>query len=261
VALKVRSSFYFGYEVTASNNIIDFIEAASPLTNRQAVLKKGYYTATSFFSEVARAMTDAGTIVFTAGFDRASRISTITAPAGFTINRDTGPNSTSTIYTILGYDEGSDKVGSPVIGDFASGLAYFPQFTLLDYLATDKIQESIESSINETGSGRLEIVKFGLRNFMECNIVFITNQHMAADCPIETNPTGVEDAVTFLQEITKRGKIEFMEDRDDPNTFETLILESTTKNGKGLGFRLAEDLATGDGFFTTGKLMFRKVEG
>jgi hypothetical protein len=50
-----------------------------------------------------------------------------------------------------------------------------------------------------------------------------------------------------------------MPDRDDPNTFETFILESTPESQQGVSYRLKEDLEYGTDFYKTGVLKFRKV--
>ena len=80
---------------------------------------------------------------------------------------------------------------------------------------------------------------------MECNIKWVTNIDVSKTDWIDNNPTAVDDLRTFMDAITQKGTIEFMEDRDTRSIFETMILESTPESSDGVGYRLFE--------FTKGK--------
>ena len=141
------------------------------------------------------------------------------------------------------------------------GKEFLPQFFLLDYTPPENLQEAVDASINETGSGELEVIRYGTKKLMRCNIDFVTNENMGADSWIETNSTGIEDCLDFLRDITQKSKIEFMPDRDNASDFKTFVLESTASNRSGLGYELREKTGEGQiGYFTTGLLTFRLLE-
>lgn len=257
--LPPRSQFYFGHEVTKDNNLLDFVEAATPLINRVATLVPKYYSPSEFAVEVSRALTAAGTQTYAVSLNRINRILTISSGLAFTLKANTGSNVSMGPWALLGLPTSSNYTGTSIVGVSQSGLVYRPQFPLLDYVPTSNIQDAVEATISETGSGKIETYRFGNKNLMECKISFINNYPLSGDSYIEQNFSGVDNARIFLQEIVKKGHIEFMYDRNKVDEFETVFLESTAQNSKGLGFRLREEFNYGEGFFTTDKLVFRKV--
>lgn len=257
--LPPRSLFYFGFEVTKDNNLLDFTESTSPLVNRVAVLTPKYYSPTEFALEVSRALTIAGTQSYSVIFNRTLRSFDYSAGVSFTFKSNTGANASIGPWALMGIDTSSDPSGTSFSGFNDTGYAYRPQFPLLNYVPSENIQDAVEATISETGSGVIEVVRFGNKNLMECQISFINNHCWPSNSYIEQNLTGYEDALLFMREIVKKGHIEFMRDRTDVSNFETFVLESTPQNSKGLGFRLTEEFNFGEGIYTTGRLVFRKV--
>ena len=77
--------------------------------------------------------------------------------------------------------------------------------------------------------------------------------------PIENNPNGVRDLRQFLSYAITKGSIEVMFDRDDPDTFFTIILESTPISRTGTGFKLRPKYGQNlPDYYETGILKFRK---
>lgn len=252
MAIKSLSQFYFGYEITTDNQYINFDEGGPELT---AILRRDYFTLTDFLIEIGRAMSSVGGQTYSATVDRETRIITITAAGSFTLLAASGTNVSNSPFALMGY-AAIDVTGSALSGGSASGYLYRPQFSLQDYVQPGQRKESVDSTINETGSGRVEVITFGLREFMECNIRFITNIRQSG-AVIQDNPTGYEDALFFMDEITKRGNIEFMPDRDDPDNFFEVSLESTEQDAKGLKYKLTEESVSD--YYRTGKLVFRII--
>jgi hypothetical protein len=256
--LQTRSQFFYGHEVTDANKWIDFQEGVNV---RAAELRLGYYSLTEFLTECERAMEEVGSFDYSVTVNRSTRIVTITAGSTFSLLTSSGTHFGTDAFSLLGFS-GADKTGaSTYAGGSASGLQYRPQFFLQDYVDAEHNQEAVAAVINETGSGVIEVVKFGTRKFMECNIQFINDYHGSPDSLIEYDPNGVSNAVLFLQDLVKKGHIEFMPDRDDPETFQTFVLESTEKSQQGTGYRLFEDIESYvAGYYRTGRLVFRQVE-
>lgn len=244
--------------LTPSQIFVDFSEGGPTLI---AELDPKGYAPTELAQALQDAMNLAGNLIYSVAFNRVTNKITIAANGIFQLRISSGPHSGAGIFPILSFDQNSDLTGANnYTGSGSCGEAYFPQFFLLDYISTDHRQEAVEANVNVTASGEVEVVKYGTQKFMECSIEFINDYSWDSTSMIEENKTGVSDAIKFLQYIIKKDHVEFMPDRDDLLTYETLLIESTSENSKGIGYRLDEDLSMGAGFYKTGKLVFRKVE-
>lgn len=257
MSITTRSAFYYGHTIDDFNFRIDFDEGGSPLV---AELNLGSYTLSEYVTEIARALNDAGALTYSASVDRATRLITISASGTFSLLVSTGGSAGTSTFTLAGFT-GADLTGqSSYTGDSVSGSSYLPQFLLQQYVSFDDLQQAASASVNQSGSGITEVVSFGNNEFMECNITFITNINQGTGNPIETNLSGVVDARSFLQDITTKSRIEFMEDRDSPATYSKCILEATPFSREGVGYRLNELYGRGlPNYYETGRMRFRKV--
>jgi uncharacterized protein YaiE (UPF0345 family) len=252
-----NSAFYYGIEVTAETNRISFSEGAGP--ELIGVLRSGKYTLTTFLNDVLRAMNDAGALTYSGSINRATRVYTITGSGTFTL-KVASSSVTTTAFATMGFT-GYDRTGaSSYTGTGAVGFSYQPQFRLQSFVSFDDNQKAVESTLNESASGAVELVRFGVVKLMECNITFITDIDQGVGGAIETNLSGVSAARNFMQSIVKKGPIEFIPDRLLPNAFRYCVLESTPENQKGVDFKLKEQFTRGlAGYYETGLLTFREV--
>jgi hypothetical protein len=93
------------------------------------------------------------------------------------------------------------------------------------------------------------------------DLSFITDHEMKVDAPVENNASGVANAISFLDYITTKAPIEFMEDRDTPSTYVQGFLISTDDSKEGISYKLMELFDRGlTGFYDIGKLVFRKID-
>lgn len=254
--ISTISSFWYGMVIDETNQYINFDEGGGELT---ATLTAKDYSHTGLATEIARAMTESGGQTYTCTLTRATRKFIISATSNFDLLASTGSQVGSSPWTLIGYTA-TDKTGTNTYTtENAGGSEYLPQFWLQNYVSTDDFQEYASSSINESGSGLVEVISYGINQFMECDIKYITDIDQTGGV-ITTNATGLIDARAFMQAITKKSKIEFMEDKDTPSTYETFLLESTSQNRTGVGYRLREEYGRGlSGYYSTGILKFRKV--
>jgi hypothetical protein len=258
MALKTRSSFYFGQLVTTAGTFIDISEGGPELS---AVLVPAYYSPTQFCKEVTRALNSVGALTYTCTFNRTTRIITIAADGNFSILKTTGSHAENPIYATLGMTGGDVSGSASYTFSNPSGFQYLPQFYLLDYLAPEDNSQAIDGSINKSAAGVIEVVKYGLESFIEFNIDFINNDHRADQEFIEQDLSAVENARAFMAEVIEKANIEFMPDREDPSVFYTIQIERTQSNNLGLGYRLREKTAQNFiGYYTTGVLVFRLIE-
>ena len=251
-----RSMFYYGFSIPAQFNLFSFQEATGSV--RTAFITARAYTLTQAATELARALNAAGSQVYTVELDRVTRQITISAPANFSILIDGGPYAGSPIFNIFGLGD-TDLTGTNTYtGLNPIGKVYMPQIPLLDYQPTKATKRAIDATINESGNAGLEVIRFGTLRLMRCTIDLITNTPQNIDSIIETDVMAYENALEFMESITNKQPLEFMENREESETFESLLLESTPQDQRGLGFDLVEK-ANLPGFFTTGLLTFRKV--
>lgn len=257
MALLTKSKFYYGIEILTDNNIIDFNDGSGAIA---CAIPIGIYSPQEICNKISSLLTASGSQSYSCTFNRTSRKLTISASSNFTILISSGIHSGSSIYKKLGFTNLSDLSGSNTYtAQSETGYSFEPQFYLLDYIPLEHNIKSVQSSINETGSGNLEIIRYGTKRYMECSMELITNHKFSGDSIWAYNPSGVEDALLFLSYATQKCKIEFMPNKDDVSNYYTLILESTESDQNGIGFKLLEQLEYGVGYYKTGRLIFREV--
>lgn len=255
--ITTNSTFYYDFQITAQNRFISFKEGAGP--ELIAEMRVGKYTITNGVSEAVRALNDAGSLTYTYVIDRKTRIVTISASNTFSLLTSSGTNTLSALPT-LGFS-GSDKTGSSsYTGTAAIGKVYTPQFRLQSYVDFNDNQQAVDSTLNITANGQVELIRFGVVKIMECNIDFITDIDQGLGGYITTNLNGVSDARSFMEYLVNKGPLEFIPDLTNPSTYKNCILESTVESSDGVNFKLKEKFSSGlIGYYSTGLLKFREI--
>jgi hypothetical protein len=252
------SKFYYGQNVGPQSFAFDLDEGSGEL---QVTIPIGSYTLSEIVTELSTQLNSVGNLDYTVAVNRATRVVTISATGTFSILRSSGSRSGEGVYNIIGFTGGTDLTGfATYTGASPSGFEYTPQFWLQDYIPSENFREFIDATVNEASSGEIEVVRFGIRNFMQCNLKYNTNISQPSNGPFLNNSQGVANLRSFMEYVTEKFKVEFMFDRDTPNVFEKFILESTPQDKNGLSFQLKElyDQSL-PGYFDTGILRFRKV--
>lgn len=260
--ITTNSSFWYGWEIDETNYLLDF-RYASDVADRQAELRFGRYSSTTLCTEIERAMAEAGTNAFIATFDRTTRKFTISNPVTFSLLSNTGAaaDTSASALEYLGFDTSADQTGAD---EYTAATAcrpfeYLPQFKLqsVSYGHGKRLRNPI---VSETESGIVELTHFGEIEPVAFEIKGITD--LPSDgTVIANNPTGVADADALMSWMIKKGLVEFMPDRDDPEVYDDLILESTEQNSNGTEYELIEEYDKGlVGYFRTGKLKLRVYE-
>jgi len=260
MSLTTRSVFYTTAEITSSNQNLNFTEGAGP--ELTAVLAVGTFSLSDFIIKIKTALDAAGALTYTVTVDRDTRFITITTTSTFALLVLSGSQVGTGPFSLMGFN-GADRTGaSTYTGDSGAVTEYLPQFILQDHVAKENEQEAVHETINETGTGVIEVVKFGNKQFIEVNARYITDIPQGSGHPIETNLTGVADAQAFMRNIVKKGPFEIIPDRAVRATFDKVLLESTPDNRNGTGFKLRELYAQNmPGYFETGVLRLRVLEG
>lgn len=258
MSLTTFSLFYFGHTVTSDNNLIDFKEGGGP--ELTASLDIGDYTLTEYADEVARALNAEGALTYTVTVSRSTRKMTVATTSTISLLVSSGSHSSFSAYEMMGFT-GSDRTSaSSYLGDSASGSSYTPQFILQDHKDSEKTQQAVDSTTLRSSSGRVLVVRFGTQKFIQARIKWANNKIQPTG-PITQNLTGVEDLETFMQYLITKAKIEYMPNKDDVNTYQTVLLESNEESKDGTGYDLKERYDIGlPGYFDTSILKFRVIE-
>lgn len=265
MTIQTYSGFTYGHTITENNKFLDFNETVSG--NLTAELNVGSYSLANFVDEISRAMNAASlNESYTVSLDRTDNRNRITINGSntFSLLISSGDTASQSVFSLAGFN-GSDLSGSSSYeGDSPSGSLFEPQFLLQDYIPFDNDQRANNVTVNETPSGVLEVIKFGNINFMTCNVKYQKNQSLdeprAKNNIIKFSTTGYSDLLAFIRYGVTKAPIEFIPDLDTPAVFQKCLLESTTKEKDGTGFRIRELYAEGFAeWFETGTLVFRKL--
>jgi hypothetical protein len=254
MALSTYSAFYYGHNITESNQFINFIDDLSG--EKTATLEIGSYTLTGFANELARALNAVGSQEYEVTVNRLTRELTIEADNNFDILAVGGSLVAISAWSLAGFTQ--DKTGNnSYTSDLASGFAYYPQILLQDFVHFDDSTVTNNVTVNESASGEVEVVGYGEVQFMECNITLATN--IIPQLYIKENANGVDDLRQFMLYAIRKLKMEFIPDVNG-GVFYDCILESTPEERNGTSFKLKELYARKlVGYFETGTLTFRRI--
>jgi hypothetical protein len=253
---RLYSQFFYGFTVTQANNKIDFNEGSGEIQGNLAV---GLYSLETFAQEVVRAMNAAGSQSYTATVNRVTRKISISALNSFTLLAGTGTRKGEGPWELLG--QSVDKSGTTIEMDGPAGSIFTPQFSLQSYIAPDNWKESLKAVVNESAFGDVEVVRFGTVRFTQFDVRFQTNRTQASGSPILNDANGVLHLRQFMEFAITKGLVEFMRDKNTPNQFVTVRLESTPESSQGVGFQLKEQYDRGlPEFFDSGILKWRVIE-
>lgn len=239
MSISTFSTFYYGFTIDETNDRLQFDEGAGELT---ATLTPGTFPLSQMDTVVKTAMEAVGLNEYTITIDRVNRSFSIASPGNnFTLLAGTGSQAGLSVLPLLGFSA-ADKTGDDTYSsDTTAGDEYRPQFVLQDYVDSDQYKERVDATNNESASGNIESVAFGVRSFFEMSFKFVSNRTEIADgYVIKSNPTGKSDFERFLQDVTRKGRFEFMPDLNNPSIFFVVILENLEGSSTGTGYRLRE---------------------
>jgi hypothetical protein len=254
MTIETRSAWTYGHTVELEKNFLPFSE-----NGVDELINTGAYTLQSFAVEVARAMTEVGSQEYSVSLDRSSRLLTVIADSNFELYVTTSSLSNSSVYPLMGFT--TDRSGSnSYVGDEASGDIFYPQIPLQSYVDFVDRQKANNVTVNETATGKIEVIKYGDVNFMRCNITFQTDIEQGRDSYIE-NRQGETELRAFMQYAVTKAPMEFIPDRDDMNTYTDCLLERTSFDSKGTGFELKELYTRGfANWWESGIIEFREIK-
>lgn len=254
MALKAKSLFLYGLEVTKNNRYIDFrVVPAEPL--RTAVLPLGYYSLTSLTQAVVSALKGAAPAetftctanrTFSGGLENRVSIATSTA-AIFEIYFGTGVNAAVSARGLLGFAS-SDLTGAlSYQGTSTAGIALSPSWWGKNFKPPEFYRKNF-GTVNVSASGQKESIVFAIQRF-----IGVEFEH-------EPNSSAFTSWPALINWLIQQRPFDFTPEIDQPTVVYQVTLESSAEDGKGLALQLKEMLPSKPFQWTTGPLVFRLIE-
>lgn len=254
--LNTFCAFNYGHTITIENNIIPLDDGPGEIA---VEIDVGSYSLGEFAVKVNEALNNDGTQEYTVSLDRDTRVLTISAPGNFYLLFNSSSNSGISARELLGFDDQDYSGTNTFTAPNPSGSQYIPQFKLQNFVDFPLNKKVSSATINETGSGRVEVVKYADQFFMKCDITLITD--IEGQGVIRNNAQGVQDAIDFIDYATRKTNIEFVYDIENQGAaFERCLLESTAQSRDGTNYELKPLYSRGlTGYYELSKLVFRRL--
>lgn len=250
MALRSKSLFLYGLEVTSGNNKIDFqTTMAGPIYTGTVAL--GFYSLTSLLAAIASAMKVADPVhSFYSTADRTvndgteNRVSIGTTHTFLSILFGSGPNALTSIGSLIGFlssdytgdteYEGSSSAGIPLVPDWFGTSYQPPEVNLKNF-----------GAVNVSASGEKESIVWAIQRF-----IIVT-------FPYEPGAIALVDWPDFIEWAIKQKPFDFTPEISLPSIVYDVTLEKTPQDGKGLAWALTEMLPNFPFTYTTGAITMR----
>lgn len=247
MALSSKSLILFGFEITAQNASLTFSVGGSPIN---AAIPYGFYSLASLCDAVVSAMGAAvPSRVFTYGINRTvsngleSRVTLNCNTGTFNLNFS-GPGS---IGATLGFNPVNYTGGLSYTGAFTPGIALVPELVGYTYLGPEFNRE-VMGAVNLSATGLKQAVVFQIQQFIQ------------VEFKMEPQAKVITQWAPFWNWAIQQRVFEFTPEVGNPGLVYQVTLEKTASQGKGLGFKMTEQLPEFPFYFRTGLITMRRVE-
>lgn len=253
MALRDRSLFLYGFQVTPDNSSLDF-RVVPAETIRRATLRLGFYSLTGLMEEVSRAMQAAAQLYsFGVSADRTinngfeNRVTIIATGGYLELLFGTGPRATSTIAPLIGFNSTDYTLAASYTGAFSAGTVLVNDFFGggFNYLGPENNQ-MVFGAVNVSASGQKEAVVFQIQEFIQVQFKYEPQSRIASEW------------LPLWRWMIQQRSLEFTPEINNPTVFYEVTLETSSADGKGLGFKMTEMLPQFPFLYDTGLMKFRK---
>lgn len=254
MALSAKSLILYGYSVNSTNQNLDFI-AVSGGPTLTAKIPIGQYSLSTLLTQIQVSMASIDTTsgnIYSLAADRTvmggtqNRVSIGSNGSFFRLLFGTGPNSTTTIAPLLGFNQ-VDQIGNTTyIGTMTTGNVLIPDFIGYNY-ADQNQQAKLFGAVNISASGLKEAVVFNTQYFIDVEYKYETK----ANLPLRWVP--------FRNWAISQAPFDFTPEITNPTIFSPVTLDKSQYGQNGMGFLMKEMLPDFPNLYTTGPLMFRVV--
>lgn len=250
MALRNRSLFLYGLQVTELNQSLDFRRVnLGPEVN--ATLRLGYYSLTSLMVEIKRALQAADTTnTYTVTANRTinggteNRITISTSGAYLDLLFSSGSRAASSCASLIGFS--GDQTGATTYtGTASAGTVLTSELVGYNYLPPS-MWRKVNGVSNITADGEKEAIVYGIQRFIQ-----ISFKH-------EPEAKVMVDWANLVDWCIQQRPFDFTPDFVlSPSDVYDVTFEQTPDEGKGLGFKWQEMLPDFPFNYQTGNLKFR----
>lgn len=251
MALRERSSFLYGFEVTEFNQSLDF-RALPAGPELKATIPLGFYSLSSLMVQIKasmQAVDPARTYTVTA--DRTynngteNRITISTNGVLLELLFGTGSRAASSVRSLIGFPAVDQTAALTYTGTSTAGTLLVTELPVYTYIPTT-MNKRVTGAVSISASGEKEAIVFNIQEFLELTIKY----EPEAKVIVEWEP--------FVEWMIQQKAFEFCPEVSSPNTVIECTLESSSADGKGLAFRWSEMLPQFPFYYQSGNLRFRK---
>lgn len=251
MALKAKSSFLYGYQITTLNRSLDF-RAVTGGPVLLAQLRIGYYSLTTLLVEIKRALEASDSLrTYTASANRSvsggtqNRVTILSSGSYFDLLFATGPRVGSSIAPIIGFSNTDQVGGVSYTGTLSTGTLLVTEREAYSYISPEQ-NRTVNGAVSISAVGEKESIVWGIQEFCEG-----TWRH---ENGVKINAEWAPFMTWAIKQIT----FDFTPEITSPNIFYNVTLESTASDGRGLGYKFKEMLPDFPFYYDTGNLRFRK---
>lgn len=253
MALRDKSLFLYGFEVTSTNFAIDF-KKTSGGAQLMASLRFGFYSLTDLLIEIKRALEAADpSNTYTATANRSissgtqNRVTISTSGSYLELDFLSGPRSLSSIHTMIGFPSVNQTGATTYTGTSSAGTVLLTTLTGYTFLPPELLK-TIIGTINITTDGQKEALVWSVQKFTQIEFKY------------EPEAKSKTEWANFLTWATQQRPFDFTPEAGTYGTVHNVTLETTSADGKGLGYRMDEMLPDFPFNYKTGILKMRVKE-
>lgn len=251
------AAFNYGHTINQANRYLNFKEGAGP--ELRADLAIGSFTLGQMAGVIATALNKAGNQEYTVTLDRDNRYFTIAAASAFDLLVDSGANTPSSAWYLLGFTNGDILGVTSASSNEGSGSQYITQMPLTGIPNFTKIKEKLDAVVRQTSSNKVESISYGTAQKMKVNFPMITN--VVPQKFIRETATGEEELEAFMDYAIEKRPLEYLEDYRIGGEFVPCLLERTGSSGNGTGYEVKHLKTQGYPFhYKLDGLTFLKIE-
>ena len=253
MALREKTLFLYGFEVTDNNKSLDF-RAVSGGPILLATLTTGFYSLTSLAAEITAALMAADpSNTYICSINRnisgglQNRVTISTNGVYFDLLFSTGPRAATSCRSLIGFNLIDYTGALTYTGASSAGTALLTDFVVYSYLPPE-MNRRVFGSVNVSVNGQKEAIAWNIQKFMSFNIKY------EPETKVKT------DWANFLTWAIQMRPFEITPEFSTPATFYPVTLETTGADGKGLAYRMTEMLPSFPFLYESGAMTFRVIE-
>jgi len=252
MALRAKSLFLYGFEVTITNQNIPF-KAVSGGPELTASVPVGFYSLTSLIVAIAKAMnlTDPSN-TYTVTADRSissgtqNRVTIATSGTFLSILFSSGATASASMRDLIGFGH-TDRTGSTSYTSVStSGTALQPDWYGKNYKPPVSTLKNI-GAVNISSRGIKEAITWSINQFLEVEFENEAEAKVLVYWP------------PLISWLIQQKPFDFTPEVSSPNSVWSVTLEKTNDDGQGLAMSMKELVPDRPFLYTSGALTFRVI--